>query len=63
MAKIRFSDKIAEVQGQLAEGGFMDKPTLGDYMTVAAQNLATGLQAAEKERMIKEKRGTGRGGS
>ena len=27
MAKIRFSDKIAEVQGQLAEGGFMDKPT------------------------------------
>ena len=55
MAKIRFSDKIAEVQGQLAEGGFMDKPTLGDYMTVAAQNLATGLQAAEKERMIKEK--------
>ena len=55
MAKIRFSDKVAEVQGQLAEGGFMDKPTLGDYMTVAAQNLATGLQAAEKERMIKEK--------
>lgn len=55
MAKIRFSDKIAEVQGQLAEGGFMDKPTLGDYMTVAAQSLATGLQAAEKERMIKEK--------
>ena len=55
MAKIRFSDKVAEVQGQLAEGGFMDKPTIGDYMTIAAQNLATGLQAAEKERMIKEK--------
>lgn len=55
MAKIRFSDKIAEVQGQLAEGGFMDKPSIGDYLTVAAQNLATGLQAAEKERMIKEK--------
>ena len=55
MAKIRFSDKVAEVQGQLAEGGFMDKPTLGDYMTVAAQNLAKGLQAAEQERMIKEK--------
>ena len=55
MAKIRFSDKIAEVQGQLAEGGFMDKPSIGDYLTVAAQNLATGLQAAEKERMIIEK--------
>jgi len=55
MAKIRFSDKLAEVQGQLAEGGFMEKPSIGDYMTVAAQNLATGLQAAEKERMIKEK--------